>query len=550
MKLEITKLRKKIYDNLKNKALSFEAPNLELEKYLHDQIELSKRKFNKTVMESLNKQILDSDIVYLGDFHTFDQNVRNVLRIVKMFLSRNTQCILGLEMVAKQHQFYIDAYLQKHLTDLEFLELINYNNSWRFPWTHYKLIFELARDFNIQIVALNTEGSLQKRDVFAANLLTETHQENPGSTLIVLYGELHICKDKIPSLMKARCPNLLHTIIHQNLDEVYWQLIKEGHEVGIVKFSPEEYCIISAPPWIKYESMIYWYENLCDDPDFDIHEYIIENGAKIFIDETNDNFFHICRELSIHLNLNISDDNLEDFSLYDHTQLDFVEESLKEFSNSKVDQDIYNFYDYLISTNKSFRFPNSNKFYCSSYSMNRISYLAGIHILHNNLQQQSITTELVLNGKSICEKFTLYVYESLYGYFFSKVINPHRKCEMYLDLMLQSEQSHQKHLAIQLLDSSDIAANLEGESLPDIYEAALLVGHILGEYFYLNLNHLKKPKDIVLAEASIGPTFSTLINLDLAQELNDTRLSQEYFYTLRERLFKNNKIKEHSKRYF
>ena len=33
--------------------------------------------------------------------------------------------------------------------------------------------------------------------------------------------------------------------------------------------------------------MIYWYENLCDDPDFDIHEYIIENGKKIFANTRN-----------------------------------------------------------------------------------------------------------------------------------------------------------------------------------------------------------------------------------------------------------------------
>ena len=51
---------------------------------------------------------------------------------------------------------------------------------------------------------------------------------------------------------------------------------------GIVSFSQNEFCIVSAPPWVKYESMVYWYENLCDDPDFDIHEYIIENGKKIF----------------------------------------------------------------------------------------------------------------------------------------------------------------------------------------------------------------------------------------------------------------------------
>ncbi len=301
MKSEIIKLRKKIYKNLKNKAFSFEAENSELNKYLKDQIKYSKRDFKISKMEELNQSVLKSNIVYLGDFHTFDQNIRNVLRIVKYIVSQNTECILSLEMVASHHQFYIDAYIEGHLTDLEFLDCINYHSSWRFPWTHYKLIFELAKTYKLKVVALNTEGSLKERDVFASDLLMQTHKDHPEAKLIVFYGELHITKNKIPKLVEERCPHLKSTVIHQNLDEVYWKLIKKDLEQGIISFSQDEFCIVSAPPWIKYESMIYWYENLCDDPDFDIHEYIIENGAKTFSDDTKENFLGICNEFIYYL---------------------------------------------------------------------------------------------------------------------------------------------------------------------------------------------------------------------------------------------------------
>jgi hypothetical protein len=527
---EIIKLRKKIYKNLKDKAFSFEAENKELSRYLKDQIRFSKKDFTIIDMDILNKSVLNSDIIYLGDFHTFDQNIRNVLRIVKYILSEKSNCILGLEMVSYEHQLYIDAYLEGHLTDLEFLDCINYHDSWRFPWTHYKLIFELARDFDLKVVALNTSGTLTERDEFASKHLKKTHQENPDAKLLVFYGELHITKNKIPKLFKELCPNLKATIIHQNLDEVYWKLIQNNLEQGIVSFDEEEFCIVSAPPWIKYESMIYWYENLCDDPDFDIHEYIIENGAKTFTEDTNENFLHICLELVFFIKLNPDQDSIEDFNLHDHTHLDYVEERLKE----SLKPSLLSFYQYLISTNRSFRFPDSNTFYCSSYSMNRISYLAGIHIFHYYSQQKNISTQAVINSKSLSKKFILFCYESMFAYFFSKIINPHRKCDMYGDLKLKTNSgSTYPHITLttKILDSDDLTPLLKGLKLNILYDSAQYTGHILGEYLYKKYNEDTN-------------------NIKLEESFLTKRLSKESFHEIKNELIQREDYKNQFKRYF
>lgn len=524
MKSEILKLRKKIYKNLKERASRYEAPNQELIEYQKDQNLHAKREFNLSSMEHLIEKVVDSQVIFLGDFHTFDQNIRNVLRIIKILVAQKSDCIIGLEMISASHQIYIDAYLQRHLTDLEFLESINYNQSWRFPWSHYKLIFELAKEHNLKIIGLNKKGSLANRDRYAASLLTQSMLENQNSKILVLYGELHITKNKIPLLLKEFYPEASNVIIHQNLDDIYWRLIKHFDlEQGIIQFTSNEFCIVSAPPWIKYESMIYWYENLIDDPEFDIHEYIIETGAKIFVDDTYENFLNISLELSNHLNLKITKEDLEDFNLYDHTYLDYIEDKLE----THLSAGLLSFYQYLLSTNKSFRFPNMPTFYCSSYSMNRISYLAGIHILHHFLTQNNISSFEILNSKSSTKKFLLFCYEAIFAYFFSKIINPHRKCDMYQDLSRKNTDYTVK--AINILEGQKVSQAVTGVKMKDYYEVALYVGHILGEYLYQKANQKQAYRKIDLY-------------------MND--ISETHFLTLRDLILKDEDYQVHSKRYF
>jgi hypothetical protein len=533
LKSQIIKLRRKIYKNLKEKASSYESRTLEINQYYADQEKFSKRKFELCDLNQIKSKVLNSDLFFLGDFHTFDQNIRNVLRILRFIVSENKNCILALEMISSDYQFQVDAYMEGHITDLEFLEMIDYHDSWRFPWSHYKLIFELAKENEIKVVALNTSGTLKQRDIHACEVISNISENNPNSKILVLYGELHITINKIPALMKEKSPDLIQTIIHQNLDEVYWKLIKQGIEQGVVSFSDNEYCLISAPPWIKYESMIYWYENSCDDPDFDIHDYIIENGKKIFSEDTSENFLIICTDIINHLAFKIDLDVIEDFNLYDHTNLNFVEEKLE----LSLKPSLLNFYKYLIETNKSFRFPSNTTFYCSSYSMNRISYLAGIHIFHYFLGSEQTIAIDTLNSKSNQNKFFLFAFENMFGYFFSKIINPHRKCEMYKDIkkmsLIEKNESSKRILekSLQILDRDSFSILLSGIPLKDIYEISLNVGHILGEYLYLSYSQGNKH--------SFGQS-----------QFSNIKITQKDFCKVRKALLENQLYQDASKRYF
>lgn len=516
IKSKIFKLRKKIFNNIKAKAYGYEGEvSKELKKYQRDQKQFSKRSFKNSNFNQLKKSVSNADIIYLGDFHTFDQNIRNVLRIIKVMISEKSKCIIALEMVDSKFQLYIDTYLQGHITDLEFLESINYHDSWRFPWTHYKLIFELAKEYSIKIIGINTKGDLIHRDKFAASVCERFFRNNHNHKLLVLYGELHIGPDKIPKLVKERISNIKHVIIHQNLDEVYWHQIETDNTCEIIKFSNQEYCINSAPPWIKYESMVYWYENLSNDPDFDIHEYIIENGKKIFSGDISDNFLQMCGQVINVLKLDLTLDELENFNLKDHSSLEYIENRISELKSKSLQ----NFYHYLIETSQSFRFASKNIYYCSSYSMNRIAYLSGIHILHFYLSKQDINPLQILNARGI-NRFILLTYEKIFAFFFSKVINPHRKCEMYQDLMKKKRSSNITNAekiiyscAIEILNGKDLKIILRGKRLTQLNEISQFVGHILGEYLYLRVfeqGELTLLSDFLIKQPINGQSFKSV----------------------------------------
>jgi uncharacterized iron-regulated protein len=534
VKSELVNLRKKIFNYIKSKAYGYEGKvSPELKKYQKDQRLFAKRKFEKSNFNQLKNSVSKADIIYLGDFHTFDQNIRNVLRILKVLISEKSQCIVALEMVEAQFQLYIDAYLGGHITDLEFLESINYHDSWRFPWTHYKLIFELAKEHSIKIIGINTGGNLLQRDEFAADVCDHALKSHPGHKLLVVYGELHISPNKIPEMVKAKLPTIAQVIIHQNLDEVYWKLIEDDMKADIIRFSEKEYCINSAPPWVKYESMVYWYENLCDDPEFDIHEYIIENGKKIFSEDIDDNFLQMCNEMIKVLKLDISLAELEDFNLKDHSSLEYIEEKILSLKDSTL----INYYQHLIETSQSFKVPDSPIYYCSSYSMNRMAYLAGIHILHFYLSKRSISNkEIFLNRGA--ERFVLLTYEAIFAYFFSKVINPHRKCEMYQDIQrrkrLKNIKTSQKNIyeaCIEILNGKELKYILRGKRLTQLHSISLYVGHILGEYLYLK----------VFEKGQLPVLTDNLIHQEI---------SLESFKHVRKELLKDYDYKNGVKRYF
>ncbi len=526
MKLNIKKSRLEIHRTTKKKALEYlEYIPEELKEYSKAMNSYESKAFSIVDISEILKSIHQSQVIYLGDFHTFDQSSKNLERLLKTFFTKTNNMAIGVEFVHIKHQKAIDNYLRNIITEREFLETINYKESWRFPWIHYKVFFQLAKENGFNIIALNSEGPLANRDKEAASVIAKNISNNQYQHFFVLFGELHILPDRLPKLTKDLCSSpISQIVIHQNLEEIYWRIYEEADEKLasesiIVKFSNKEFSLQNSPPWIKYESMIYWYENLCDDPEFDLHDYIIETGLKSFNGNVYENFLYLCRQLNDTLNFQLQDEELEDFNIYDHTSLETIIEKINQLN---LNNEVREFYEGLIHQGELFHIAGTNSYYCPSYSINRISIIAGFHV--SNLIQNK--TPLPATSEKILGYL---IYTNYIGYFSSKVFNPFRKCDLYLDLVKKSQYQEEKSwqtICLKIIRDEISTDSLVNITLLDIFNIAKQIGNMMAD-----LSFYSTSDNNIIYERIINHLIKRNYHFESVRKLiNELILSTPNFY--------------------
>lgn len=479
---------------MKKRALAFEDSNHKnIAQYRNNYQRLSNRKYSTINQNELNRSLMLSDFIFVGDFHTFDHCLKNLLRILKLLISKKKKVVLALEMIGNNDYQLLNSFLSGHLTELEFLQSINQGNSWKFPWTHYRSIFEFViANPEIEIIGVNTTGSLNDRDEFCADILAKRYQADHDKKFVVLYGEYHIAANKIPKILDRKLNQRAKiTIVHQNLDTPYWKLIGHNkiltHKM-VVKYNSNEFCLLTSPPWMKYESMCYWYENLYDDPEFDIHQYIIENGLKILSTNTIDNFEFICKQIISLFKISIKMEQLS-FNIYDSSKIDY----LKKFIANKYKNSIVrNFISSLIDTQHMLILPGSDKVYCGSYSSNKLAKLAG-GILYTEIQRKNGTNFQQLITKLNKENhFIFFVLFHFHSYFMAKTINPYLKCDLYGDYLKLNKSTLISKSILMIFKLKTPNLKIVNKLKPiEVYEFARALGELLAESFFID--YQKKP---------------------------------------------------------
>ena len=138
----------------------------------------------------------------------------------------------------------------------------------------------------------------------------------------------------------------------------------------------------------------------------------------------------------------------------------------------------------------------------------------------------------IIQSRSKINKFTLFVLEAMAAYFFSKVINPHRKCDMYLDYLEHQNSNPISRSVIELLDGASMSKELKGKSLEEMYEIGIRIGHIYGEYLYL------------------GTRDELPLSFGLKDVFEKIHVTQNSFNRIRKYVRKEINYKEHQKRMF
>lgn len=532
-KIEITNIQKTLYNNLKKRAYSYEGVlSDELKSYRKAQNKYAKRDFKFTTSEDLFAKIKNSDVIYLGDIHTLDQNTKNLERIFRFLKDSNEKIAFGLEFIFTFQQPKIEYYLNNHITELEFLESINYEHSWKFPWKHYKIFFEFSKKHKIPILALNSQGSLKKRDEEAAKIISNFKEKNKDHKILVLFGELHIIPDKIPNIVSNLSKGPINQlIIHQNLDDVFWKI--KNTDSSIVKFSENEYSLQVSPPWIKYESMICWWENIINDPEYDLHEYILEKGVESHSSEVSEKLFFFSQLVNQTLELGVQKRELENFNILNSQNLNPILKKVKSLKNSILEI----FLKKLLTNGIFFKLPYTFEYYCPNYSTNKIAGISGVHL-------RSILLKNYFPFKKKPELFLHFLGNFFASYISVKIFNPYKKCDLYFDIVKKiiSESTPKSEKKI-LLHSKYILDNLDKKNFPkelfdqkspfELYFSARIIGYFLGEVFHQKLDSLSMKHKLFVKKAIFMKP-----------------LLMEDFYDLSEILLSGQNLKNFKKRYF
>ena len=531
MRSDLQALHYKLYERLQKEIKAIEGEqSTQLLNYKKEFSQFSKQPYKISHSQELLKSIKNSQIIYLGDFHTFDQSSKNLQRILTFLLESQECPILAMEMIDYKHQNFIDAYIAGDITELEFLESIEYRNSWRFPWGHYRYFFQMAKKKNLKIIGLNSKGGLSERDFFASVLLSQVIHDFPQEKILVLFGELHIMPNKIPLLVKQQFlqGSIRDTIIQQNIDQVYWH----NPQAKIIKFSENTFSIQTSPPWTKYDSQLYWYDHLCDDPSFDLHEYVREVSLMRLSEYSNDTFASICGGSSDAFGFGDNDLQLADnFTLMDSTKL----ESLHRKIEKKYGRKESLFFKDLLATNQLIRFPDTSVYYAPSYSLNRLAYLAGMHLLGSLFNRHIATDKNILKEK--CEvKFLYFFHMALWGYMGAKIYNPFRKCDLYLDLVGKIQANHPDkpyiELAMNILTNpQQLVQYAKKQSLHSLYYSANILGHSLGDCLFRALEKNNEMKSFAFFSWNFSFSHMDLILIkDIISDSIDYKKERKRFF--------------------
>src|SRR5690606_18369745 len=153
-------------------------------------------------------------ITLFGDFHTFRQSQRGFLRLLRRIAVRKSHrnITIGLECFRHEHQKFIDQYLAGGIDEHELLQQTRYQQTWGFPWEHYKDIVEFAKHQQIAIVGIDTGGkakdSFRMRDHSAASVLIEHCRAHPNRQVLCLIGEYHLADNSLIAQIAAEDPAL------------------------------------------------------------------------------------------------------------------------------------------------------------------------------------------------------------------------------------------------------------------------------------------------------------------------------------------------------
>lgn len=421
-------------------------------------------------------------IVLGGDFHAYAQAQRSHLRLLRE-LPPARRVILGLECLESCYQTVVDGFMAGEMTEEEFLVQVRWQEHWGFPWENYKPLFDLARERGFKVLALNrffprrTGSTLAQRDRHAAELIYRAQSRNPECLVYVVFGDLHLALGHLPRALKQayrrQPPALLRLFL--NSERLYFKLARRG-EMGpqqLLKASQRRYCLLTSPPWVKWQSYLLYLEQTYD-------RELDDDGAIDYTDHLAALIQLAAHDLGVKV-------KAQDLAIYGPEDGDFPERVAGRWDSTQERMMIH-----LVDHDRSFFVPEGGLGYLSRPTINHAAALAGQYL------------QARLSGRSrppwdLPKDFLAAIWIEALSFFVSKLVNPSRKSENLHQLRQELEAGDPKgrgrETLLTVLDQrmSEMIEAHTGKVRPRRYrprkrvtylEASRILGNMMGERLF------------------------------------------------------------------
>lgn len=439
-----TRLQKRILNSIEEGSLSLRPrKSRELAKYEREYYRefLTDIKFSSR--SSLNAAILNSNIVYCGDFHSFQQSQKTAVRILSGIMNKRQKrriCI-ALECVTTDAQESIDAFLNGSMTLENLRDAMQFDENWAFPWEQYRPLFQFAKENGVDILGINKPSapervSLFERDLFSAREIANYHLAHPKCLIFVFYGDLHVARKHLPQttkeILRSNQKDAKQMIIFQNEPSVYWKLAEsqKAHKVEVIKLRANTWCIINSAPWVRLQAHLDWLER--EDANSDLFDSDDYEEFEEYDEETE-------------LNLALESDFPRKLDLLIKHILSAVQK--EDIQNIRPDVISFERIDKLVALCKNPSTPLfESKTLRVSIFLSQPLYLAERNIAYIPSYSLSALSEIsiqVIRRHFIPDELSYYspeqelcrlILHHARNYFASKIINPKRRCEEIIDI--------------------------------------------------------------------------------------------------------------------
>ncbi|MBI5360428.1 MAG: ChaN family lipoprotein [Planctomycetes bacterium] len=509
LRQNLVEIQKRLVKRIKRQIYSSVRSHRHIQKYYEEFKQVTGNYDKISNKQELLEKALQSDIIYVGDFHTLSQSQKVFLKLLEDISAseeyrRNRKgIIVCLEMFLNRHGEYINAFLDNRITETEFLEKTDYNRTWGFEWAHYKPVIEFARANHFRIEGLNSnpakrQTGLVSRDKFAARIIAKLSAQNPGYIVTVLFGDLHITENHLPgtvdAILQKNGKERKKLIVHQNIERLYWKLAEQEleHIADVLKLNEYSFSVMSTPPLVKFQSYFNWQENAGELQYQRNPEWTASKEMQIdFLGQITEIIKAFCNFLEIPV------PDMGDLTIYAMDDLNLLEKirhspdiSAKEVENIEIS----------ILKRESMFIPQGNIIYLSSLSINHAAEEAA-HYVYYKCSKAVLSAAMTKT-----DRFYLAIMRNALGYLGSKIINHKRLCY--------------KEKDFEIFLTSNIDRKLRDPKLKELKKITIsLLRHKEKERVYLNTGEWLNAKKLYPDDLSLNIGVTHALGYILGEKL-------------------------------